>query len=597
VSGLLAVAIAIAAAPAFAQTPEGVSPGAVDRIVEVEGRCPTFIWSGVPGAAAYELVVYRVPTEPQASGAAGIELSASNEVLFARVPGGATAWQPRLADGLDPGGSYVWFVRAVRLEEAGEVVEAGDWSAARFFSVPAAPSGEQVRQALEVLQRWEAANGDGSMTLSSATAAAPAAVADAAAAAVADSGAGAEAGASGPKSVPTATAAIKGTIPDATGETYGVVGISSSPDGAGVAAANTNGGPDLVLDGTEDGETDLAVYQWGIDRASNGIETFALINSIGGAFDLFVQGNVDATALIGDGAGITNVDADTLDGIDGAEFATDLEAAGLVAIHATSADHDGRYYTETELNAAGTGGAVHWDNLVAVPAGFADGVDNDTQYNPGPGLIFESGQIRIDPSAFSTQLSILDSSDFVGPPTSITIGADGLGLIAYQKDGGLNVAHCNNAACSSATTAILDASLGVGEYSSIAIGADGLGLISYYDNPNTQLKVAHCDDIVCSNATVAILDTVGEVGKWTSVAIGIDGLGLISYFDDSLDDSLNVAHCNDLECSGARIVMLDSGGVGTHTSIAIGADGLGLISYYDATNENLKAAHLGVGVP
>ena len=80
VSLFLAIAIAIATAPALAQTPEGVSPGAVDRIAEVEGRCPNFYWGGVSGAAAYELVVYRLPDEPQESEAAEINPSQADEV-------------------------------------------------------------------------------------------------------------------------------------------------------------------------------------------------------------------------------------------------------------------------------------------------------------------------------------------------------------------------------------------------------------------------------------------------------------------------------------------------------------------------------------
>lgn len=586
VSGFLAVVTVIAAAPALAQTPEGVSPGAVDRIAEVEGRCPNFYWGGVSGAAAYELVVYRLPDGPQASEAAEIDLSLADEVLYARVPGGASAWQPELADGLEPDGNYVWFVRAVLREEASEVVDAGDWSTARFFSISAMPSSMEVDAALDVLQRYTDLGGS-----SAGAPPQPSSVDQSRGSSRSDPRQRTAPPVEGQKSVPTATAAIKGTMPDATGETYGIVGISSSPDGAGLGAANTAGGPDLVLDGTEDGETDLAVYQWGIDRASAGIETFALINSIGGAIDLFVQGNVDATALIGDGAAITNVDADTLDGTNGVDYATDDEAAGLVAIHAASADHDGRYFTETELATTDGGGAVHWNNLTAVPAGFADGVDDDTQVTPGPGLIIDGGQIRIDPSAFSTQLVVLDSSDFVGPFTSIAIGADGFGLIAYQKGGTLNVAHCNDTACSSVTTATLDASVGVGEYPSIAIGADGLGLISYYDNPNSQLKVAHCDDITCSSATLAVLDSVGLVGKWTSIAIGIDGLGLISYFDDSNGDALKVAHCDDTVCSTSRNVTLDSPGVGTYTSIAIGTDGRGIISYHNRSSGDLKVAH------
>lgn len=42
-----------------------------------------------------------------------------------------------------------------------------------------------------------------------------------------------------------------------------------------------------------------------------------------------------------------------------------------------------------------------------------------------------------------------DSAGYVGDHTSVTIGADGLGLISYQDfdNGDLKVAHCANAFC------------------------------------------------------------------------------------------------------------------------------------------------------
>ena len=624
VFGFLAAAIAITAAPSFAQIPEGVSPGAVDRIDAVESRCPSFYWVGVSGAQAYELVVYRLPDESQITDAKETGLSPSDEVLYSRVPGGATAWQPRLADGLDPGGSYVWFVRSVFREEADEVIEAGDWSAARFFSVPAMPSSMEVEAALDVLRRWHAATGNGSLTLSAA--ADPVAASVAVPAAATDS----ESGVIDLKSVPTATAAIKGSTPDATGETYGVVGISNSLDGAGVAAANTAGGPDLVLDGSEDLLVDAELSQSGIDRSWGTPQTFDISNSGGGGMMLRVDGidvtttesELDADKLAsgtvpddrlagtysqpltlsnatnqftGGGSGLTGVDADTLDGTNGADFATDAEAAGLVAAHAASADHDGRYYTETELNTSGTADAVHWDNLGGVPPGFADGVDDDTQNSPGPGLILDGGQIRIDWSLFHTQASTLDSGGNVGQYTSIAIGADGLGLISYHDypNGDLKVAHCDDIACSSAATTTLDSAGTVGRYTAIAIGADGLGLISYYDYSNADLKVAHCIDTACSSATIATLDSTGDTGYYTSITIGTDELGLISYFDNT-DNDLKVAHCDDTACSSATIATLDSvadvlwGGM---SSIAVGVDGLGIISYFDSADFDLKVAH------
>jgi len=459
---VLAIAIAISVAPVLAQTPEGVSPGAVDRITEVEGRCPSFYWGGVSGAQAYELVVYRLPNEPQASGTEEIDLSRSDEVLYAKVPGGATAWQPRLADGLEPGGSDVWFVRAVLREEAEEIVEAGDWSVGKFFSIPAMPSPMEVEEALSVLRRCasqddaRAAELDQPVSKTRSSGSERSALRRSSAPSHEDL-----------KSVPTATAAIKGTVPDATGETYGVVGISNSPDGAGVGAANTAGGPDVVLDGSEDYLPDAELSESGINRPWGTPQTFNIQNSMGAGMTLQVdsvevtttESDLDADRLTtgtvpdgrlagaysqaltlsnpandftGGGTGLTAVDADTLDGTDGADFATDAEAAALVAAHAASADHDGRYYTETELNTSGGGGVVHWNNLGGVPAGFADGVDDEAQYSAGPGLIIDGDQIRIDWGLFHTQASILDSVGYVGAYNSIAIGADGLGLISYH---------------------------------------------------------------------------------------------------------------------------------------------------------------------
>ena len=80
----------------------------------------------------------------------------------------------------------------------------------------------------------------------------------------------------------------------------------------------------------------------------------------------------------------------------------------------------------------------------------------------------------------------------------------------------------------------------------------------------------------------------------SGAVIGADGFGLISYWSGDL----KVAHCADATCSSAIVATLDSAGsIGPHSSIAIGVYGRGLISYYDVSNGDLKAAHLGIGVP
>jgi len=192
--------------------------------------------------------------------------------------------------------------------------------------------------------------------------------------------------------------------------------------------------------------------------------------------------------------------------------------------------------------------------------------------------------------------------------TFIAIGADGRPIIAYKAQlcdaygscagGELRVTHCDDAACSSATTATLD-SLGnvnlANCAASIAIGTDGLAVISYYDATNQDLKVAHCDNAACSSAALATVDdSAGDMGRYNAITIGADGLPVVSYYDATNQD-LKVAHCGDRACQSAVLTTVDSeGATGSSTSITIGTDGLPVISYvlndsYDG--DRLKVAH------
>jgi hypothetical protein len=247
--------------------------------------------------------------------------------------------------------------------------------------------------------------------------------------------------------------------------------------------------------------------------------------------------------------------------------------------------------------------------------------------------------------------------------SSIKIGADGLPLISYAPEGGasyhkLRVAHCADIVCSSATLTTLDPAATVDDDTSLTIGTDGLGVIAYQDNllsnVHRAIKTAHCQNVACTSALVSTVDTVGTnnggsggglgtvaiavnpgtgtpiVAYWDgygttalkvatclnvdcsalsgrvildpahtygspAIAFGRDGLPLISYMGNGTASSsdLVVAHCVNVYCTAATTAAVHADGVddGWYGKITVGADGLGVVVYTDATNHNLEVAH------
>ena len=218
---------------------------------------------------------------------------------------------------------------------------------------------------------------------------------------------------------------------------------------------------------------------------------------------------------------------------------TDLKVAHCDNIECSSAtDHP---YLET---------LVHSDGPYTSVTTGADGLGL-ISYRGSEGFLKVAHCDNIECSS----ANITNLSNLRAKHSSVTIGADGLGLISYYANHELKAAHCSDSACSSATLTTLDSEWrdinntgDLGNYSSVTIGADGLGLISYYDATNADLKVAHCSDAACSSATTITLDSDEDVGMYTSVTIGADGLGLISYYDATHGD-LKVAHCANRFCT------------------------------------------------
>jgi len=214
-----------------------------------------------------------------------------------------------------------------------------------------------------------------------------------------------------------------------------------------------------------------------------------------------------------------------------------------------------------------------------------------------------------DVACTSATVTTLDAPATVDDNTSLSIGADGLGLIAYQDNASskpvrIKVAHCLNAACTTANTRTLDmvgsnnGGSGDGEGTvSIAAAPNGLAYLAYYDgSPRENLKITACADPDCAGTTPQLtIDTPASTGRSPSITIGRDALPLISYNGNSTTTSsdLVVAHCANAYCTAITRASVHTDGVftGSYGSITIGADGLGVVAYTDQTNHDVEVAH------
>ncbi|MBW1780496.1 MAG: tail fiber domain-containing protein [Deltaproteobacteria bacterium] len=120
---LLSVVLFACAGNAFGSVPTAISPEGV--IPVVEGNRPLFIWSGVEGAVAYRLDVFRSETE-------GVPLyeemkAVTDPLLSNQMSAHVLSWRPPSAECFDPQGAYVWYVQAIGCDGQ------GNWSKGKPF--------------------------------------------------------------------------------------------------------------------------------------------------------------------------------------------------------------------------------------------------------------------------------------------------------------------------------------------------------------------------------------------------------------------------------------------------------------------------------
>ncbi len=114
-----------------------VSPGTLERVTSVPGRCPTFSWTAVEGASGYQLKAFLIDESGLASQKPALEQT---------LPRAASSWTPDADRCLETNRTYGWTVRGL----TGGADEG--WSEPAVFRVPEHPL--ELEEALSVVQEY-----------------------------------------------------------------------------------------------------------------------------------------------------------------------------------------------------------------------------------------------------------------------------------------------------------------------------------------------------------------------------------------------------------------------------------------------------------
>jgi len=252
--------------------------------------------------------------------------------------------------------------------------------------------------------------------------------------------------------------------------------------------------------------------------------------------------------------------------------------------------------------------AAPWSGLSGVPAGFADGLDN----NSGGTVVTVNAGAGLNGGPITTTGTLgIANAGVTGP--MIAIGAVGVAQLAINAvdsgrivDGSVSAADLgfNSVGTSELandavdTAAILDAQVTAAKIAPGAIGA------AQIDPAQVQARVGgSCGEgeyfrginsdgsLDCELLPVAfdrVLDLAGEVGTHVAVALRADQRPLVAYHDES-NGNLKVYDCADASCaSGSRRLLDSAGDVGENIALAIGPGGLPVIAYRNVISQSLR---------
>lgn len=151
---------------------------------------------------------------------------------------------------------------------------------------------------------------------------------------------------------------------------------------------------------TRDAEMDATVAVHAAVADAHHVKTTSFAELTDTATDAQIPDNITVNYAASAG------DADTVDGMEGAALEESAEIDADVAAHTGVADaHHARYADSEAVAAMGAKGdgnplnhdktnSLSWGSITSIPAGFADGTDDDTTYTAGLGLSLTATEFR-----------------------------------------------------------------------------------------------------------------------------------------------------------------------------------------------------------
>ncbi len=157
--------------------------------------------------------------------------------------------------------------------------------------------------------------------------------------------------------------------------------------------------------------------------------------------------------------------------------------------------------------------------------------------------------VRCTNDACTTSVvAALDGPVTVGAPrqsTSLAVPPDGRPIMTYHDaaSGALKAAKCSNHLCTSATISVLEPF--AGRVSSVTVGSDGLPVVAYYGAAG--LRVRKCGDAQCLASTAVTL--AAGLAPTDAVALGCGDMDMpVLTFAEAATGNLRYANCTNWHC-------------------------------------------------